>query len=83
MDQTASGLRSVELIKTRQGPDGNKYYFSIENIALGEDDYGLPIVGHALLEIESTPETEKAATAPPLTPQQKEVLVALSFASAK
>ena len=79
VDQVESGLRTVELVKTRQAVGGNKYYFSIENIDLGEDDYGLPIVGPALTEVEGTPEVEKAATAPSLTPQQKEALVALSL----
>ena len=79
VDQVESGLRTVELVKTRQAVGGNKYYFSIENIDLGEDDYGLPIVGPALTEVEGSPEVEKAATAPSLTPQQKEALVALSL----
>ena len=79
VDQVESGLRTVELVKTRQGVGGNKYYFSIENINLGVDDYGLPVVGPALTEVEGTPEVEKAATAPSLTPQQKEALVALSL----
>ena len=78
VDETESGMRMVELVKTRQGPGGKKYYFTIENIALGEDDYGLPVVGPALTEVEGSPEVEKAATAPVLTPQQKEALVALS-----
>lgn len=79
VDETESGMRMVELVKTRQGPGGKKYYFAIENIALGEDDYGLPIVGPALTEVEGSPEVEKAATAPALTPQQKEALVALTL----
>ena len=79
VDETASGMRTVELIKTRQGPGGKKYYFTIENIALGEDDYGLPVVGPALTEVEGSSEVEKAATAHPLTPQQKEALVALTL----
>lgn len=79
VDETESGMRMVELVKTRQGPGGKKYYFTIENIALGEDDYGLPIVGPALTEVEGSPEVEKAATAPALTPQQKEALVALTL----
>ena len=79
VDETESGMRMVELIKTRQGPGGKKYYFAIENIALGEDDYGLPVVGPALTEVEGSPEVEKAATAPALTPQQKEALVALTL----
>ena len=54
------------------------YYFSIENIDLGEDHYGLPIVGPALTEVEGSPEMDKAATAPALTPQQKEAFVAIS-----
>ena len=79
VDETASGMRTVELIKTRQGPGGKKYYFTIENIALGEDDYGLPVVGPALTEVEGSSEVEKTATAHPLTPQQKEALVALTL----
>lgn len=79
VDETESGMRMVELVKTRQGPGGKKYFFSIENIALGEDDYGLPVVGPALTEVEGSPKVEKAATAPALTPQQKEALVALSL----
>ena len=79
VDETESGMRIVELIKTRQGPGGKKYYFTIENIALGEDDYGLPVVGPALTEVEGSPELEKAATASALTPQQKEALLALSL----
>jgi len=79
VDETVSGMRTVELIKTRQGPGGKKYYFSIENIALGEDDYGLPVVGPALTEVEGSPEVEKAANATALTPQQKEALVALKL----
>ena len=79
VDQTESGMRTVELVKTRQGPGGNTYYFTIENIDLGENDYGLPVAGPALTEVESTPEVEKAATAPSLTPQQKEAMVALSL----
>lgn len=79
VDETESGMRMVELVKTRQGPGGKKYYFTIENIALGEDDYGLPVVGPALTEVEGSPEVEKAATAPALTPQQKEALVALTL----
>lgn len=79
VDQAESGMRTVELVKTRQGRGGKKYCFSIENIDLGEDDYGLPIVGPALTEVEGTPEVEKAATAPSLTPQQKEAMVALSL----
>jgi len=77
--QAESGLRTIELIKTRQGAGGDMRYFSIENIALGEDDYGLPVVGPALMEVEGSPEVEKAATAPALTPQQKEALLALSM----
>ena len=79
VDETESGMRIVELIKTRQAPGGKKYYFTIENIALGEDDYGLPVVGPALTEVEGSPELEKAATASALTPQQKEALLALSL----
>lgn len=79
VDQAESGLRTIELIKTRQGAGGDMRYFSIGNIALGEDDYGLPIVGPALMEVEGSPEVEKAATAPVLTPQQKEALVALTL----
>lgn len=79
VDETESGMRMVELVKTRQGPGGKKYYFTIENIALGEDDYGLPVVGPALTEVEGSPEVEKAATASALTPQQKEALLALSL----
>jgi hypothetical protein len=79
VDETESGMRMVELVKTRQGPGGKKYYFTIENIALGEDDYGLPIIGPALTEVEGSPEMERAATAPALTPQQKEALLALSL----
>ena len=79
VDQAESGMRTVELVKTRQGRGGKKYCFSIENIDLGEDDYGLPIVGPALTEVEGTPEVEKAATAPSLTPQQQEAQVALSL----
>ena len=79
VDETESGMRIVELIKTRQGPGGKKYYFTIENIALGEDDYGLPVVGPALTEVEGSSEVEKTATAHPLTPQQKEALVALTL----
>lgn len=79
VDQAASGIRTVELVKTRQGVGGNKYYFSIENIDLGEDDYGLPVVGPALTEVKGSPEVVKAATASVLTPQQKEALLALSL----
>lgn len=79
VDQSATGVRTVELIKTRQGPGGAKYYFSIENIALGEDDYGLPIIGPALTEVEGNDEMEKAASAPALTPQQKEALTAIGL----
>lgn len=79
VDQGATGVRTVELIKTRQGPGGAKYFFSIENIALGEDDYGLPIIGPALTEVEGNDEMEKAASAPALTPQQKEALVAIGL----
>lgn len=79
VDQTESGLRTIELIKTRQGAGGDMRYFSIENIALGEDDYGLPVVGPALMEVEGSPEVEKAANAPALTPQQKEALLALTL----
>ena len=79
VDETESGMRMVELVKTRQGPGGKKYFFSIENIALGEDDYGLPIVGPALTEVEGSPEVERVATAAALTPQQKEALLALSL----
>lgn len=79
VDETESGMRMVELVKTRQGPGGKKYYFTIENIALGEDDYGLPIVGPALTEMEGSPEVEKAANAPTLTPQQTEALLALTL----
>lgn len=79
VDETESGMRMVELVKTRQGPGGKKYFFSIENIALGEDDYGLPVVGPALTEVEGSPEVEKAANAMALTPLQKEALLALSL----
>jgi len=79
VDETESGMRMVELVKTRQGPGGKKYFFSIENIALGEDDYGLPIIGPALTEVEGSPEVERVATAAALTPQQKEALLALSL----
>lgn len=79
VDDTESGMRVVELVKTRQGPGGKKYFFSIENIAMGEDDYGLPVVGPALTEVEGSPEVEKAANATALTPQQKEALLALSL----
>ncbi|MBB6578626.1 energy-coupling factor transporter ATP-binding protein EcfA2 [Comamonas odontotermitis] len=79
VDQADSGIRTVELIKTRQGPGGKKYFFNIENIDLGEDDYGLPIVGPALTEVEGTAELEKAASAQSLTPQQQEALVAISL----
>ena len=79
VDQAESGLRTIELIKTRQGAGGDMRYFSIENIALGEDDYGLPVVGPALTEIEGSPEVERAATAPALSPQQKEALLALTL----
>jgi hypothetical protein len=79
VEKMESDIRMVELIKTRQGPGGKKYFFSIENIALGEDDYGLPVVGPALTEVEGSPEVEKAATAHSLTPQQKEALVALKL----
>lgn len=79
VDEAESGMRMVELVKTRQGPGGKKYFFSIENIALGEDDYGLPVVGPALTEVEGSPEVEKAAMAPSLTPQQKEALLALTL----
>lgn len=79
VDKMESDIRMVELVKTRQGPGGKKYFFSIENIALGEDDYGLPVVGPALTEVEGSPEVEKAATAPSLTPQQKEALLALTL----
>ena len=78
VDKMESDIRMVELVKTRQGPGGKKYFFSIENIALGEDDYGLPVVGPALTEVEGSPEVEKAANATALTPQQKEALVALT-----
>lgn len=44
-----------------------------------EDDYGLPVVGPALTEVEESPEVEKAANATALTPQQKEALLALSL----
>lgn len=77
VDQADSGIRTIELIKTRQGPGGKKYFFNIENIDLGEDDYGLPIVGPALTEVEGTTELEKAASAQSLTPQQQEALVAI------
>lgn len=79
VDQSATGVRTVELIKTRQGPGGAKYFFSIENIALGEDDYGLPIIGPALTEVEGNDEMEKAASASALTPQQKEALTAIGL----
>lgn len=79
VDQSATGVRTVELIKTRQGPGGAKYFFSIENIALGEDDYGLPIIGPALTEVEGNDEMEKSASAPALTPQQKEALTAIGL----
>ena len=79
VDQAESGLRTIELVKTRQGAGGDMRYFSIENIALGEDDYGLSVVGPALTEVEGSPEVEKAATTPALTPQQKEALLALSL----
>jgi RecA-family ATPase len=79
VDETESGMRMVELVKTRQGPGGKKYYFTIENIALGENDYGLPVVGPALTEVENSSEVDKAATASALTPQQKEALVALTL----
>ena len=79
VDQAESGLRTIELVKTRQGAGGDMRYFSIENIALGEDDYGLPMVGPALTEVEGSPEVEKAANAPTLTPQQKEAQLALSL----
>ena len=79
VDQAESGLRTIELVKTRQGAGGDMRYFSIENIALGEDDYGLPMVGPALTEVEGSPEVEKAANATALTPQQKEALLALSL----
>lgn len=79
VDETESGMRMVELVKTRQGPGGKKYFFSIENIAMGEDDYGLPVVGPALTEVEGSPEVEKATNATALTPQQKEALLALSL----
>lgn len=79
VDETESGMRMVELVKTRQGPGGKKYYFTIENIALGENDYGLPIIGPALTEVEGSPEVERVATAAALTPQQKEALLALSL----
>ena len=79
VDDTESGMRVVELVKTRQGPGGKKYFFYIENIAMGEDDYGLPVVGPALTEVEGSPEVEKAANATALTPQQKEALLALSL----
>lgn len=69
VDQAESGLRTIELVKTRQGAGGDMRYFSIENIALGEDDYGLPMVGPALTEVEGSPEVERAATAAALTPQ--------------
>lgn len=79
VDQAESGLRTIELVKTRQGAGGDMRYFSIENIALGEDDYGLPMVGPALTEVEGSPEVERAATAAALTPQQKEALLALTL----
>ena len=79
VDQAESGMRTVELIKTRQGPGGKPYYFSIENIDLGENDYGLGVTGPALTEVEGTPDVEKAATTPSLTPQQQEAQVALSL----
>lgn len=79
VDLAESGFRTIELVKTRQGAGGDMRYFSIENIALGEDDYGLPVVGPALTEVEGSPEVEKAATAPALTPQQKEALLALTL----
>ena len=79
VDETESGMRMVELVKTRQGPGGKRYYFTIENIALGEDDYGLPIVGPALTEVEGSPAVEKAANSTALTPLQKEALLALSL----
>lgn len=79
VEQTDSGVRTVELVKTRQGAGGKKYYFNIENIELGQDDYGLPVVGPALTEVEGTPDVEKAAAAPSLTPQQKEALVAIGL----
>ena len=79
VDQAESGIRIVELVKTRQGPGGKKFFFNIETVDLGEDDYGLPIVGPALTEVEGTPEAEAAAVAPKLTPQQKEALVAIGL----
>ena len=79
VDQVESGLRTIELVKTRQGAGGDKRHFSIEDIDLGENDYGLRISGPALTEVEGTPEVEKAATAPSLTPQQQEAQVALSL----
>lgn len=79
VDKMESDIRMVELVKTRQGPGGKKYFFSIENIALGEDDYGLPVSGPAITELEESPEVERAATAHSLTPQQNEALVALKL----
>lgn len=79
VNQAESGLRTIELVKTRQGAGGDKRYFSIENIALGEDDYGLTIAGPALTEVEGSPDVEKAANATALTPQQKEALLALTL----
>lgn len=79
VEKMESDIRMVELVKTRQGPGGKKYFFSIENIALGEDDYGLPVSGPAITELEKSPDVERAATAPALTPQQKEALLALTL----
>lgn len=79
VDKMESDIRMVELVKTRQGPGGKKYFFSIENIALGENDYGLPVGGPAITELEESPEVERAAASHPLTPQQKEALVALKL----
>ncbi len=79
VDQADSGIRTVQLIKTRQGPGGAKYFFSIENINLGEDDYGLPIVGPALTEVDEASDEAKAASAPALTPQQQEAFIAISL----
>ena len=79
VDRSESGIRTVELNKVREMPDGKKYYFTIENIDLGEDDYGLPVVGPALTEVEGTPEIEKAAATPELTPNQKQAFLAISL----
>ena len=78
VEKSASGVRSVKLDKTRQGPADRKYYFTIESIHLGEDQFGLPIVSPAISEVEDALEGVRTATPLSLTTLHQEALAALA-----